>query len=98
MVSNDEVMSALMGVVDPDLGIDIVSLGLVYEVKVSEDDVFVLFTLTFPGCPYADFLVNEVKDTVSGLPGVKTVDVRLTFSPPWSPDRIDPDIRAALNI
>lgn len=98
MVSEDEVMTALMGVVDPDIGVDIVSLGLVYEVKVKGDEVFVLFTLTFPGCPYADFLVNEVESTVSDLPGVEKVDVRLTFSPPWTPDRMDPDVRAALNI
>ncbi|MCC7574236.1 metal-sulfur cluster assembly factor [Candidatus Woesearchaeota archaeon] len=98
MVTKDDVFKALMNVVDPDIGVDVVSLGLIYDVKVSEDEVFVLFTLTFPGCPYADFLVNEVKETVSELSGVKSVEVRLTFDPPWNPDKIDPDIRAALNI
>jgi metal-sulfur cluster biosynthetic enzyme len=98
MVSEDEVMTALMGVVDPDIGVDIVSLGLIYEIKVTDSEVFVLFTLTFPGCPYADFLVSEVESAVSDLPGVEKVEVRLTFSPPWTPDRMDPDVRAALNI
>ncbi|MFP4567819.1 MAG: metal-sulfur cluster assembly factor [Candidatus Woesearchaeota archaeon] len=99
MVSEKDVLNALADVVDPDIGIDVVSLGLVYDVKVTDDSkVFVLFTLTFPGCPYADFLVSEVKDAAAGVSGVLSVDVKLTFNPPWSPDRIDPDIRAALNI
>ena len=98
MVTERDVLDALVNVVDPDIGIDIVSLGLVYDVKVSSGKVFVLFTLTFPGCPYADFLVEEVKNAALGVEGVLSVDVKLTFTPPWSPDRIDPDIRAALNI
>jgi len=98
MVSYEDVLKALMNVYDPDIGIDVISLGLVYDVKVKAGDVFVLFTLTFPGCPYADFIVSEIKDAISALDGVKNVDVKVTFSPPWSPDKIDPDIRAALNL
>jgi metal-sulfur cluster biosynthetic enzyme len=98
MVNEEDVLRALSEVYDPDLGIDVVSLGLVYEVKVVDEKVFVLFTLTFPGCPYADYLVQEINDAVSNLENVKEVDVKLTFNPPWSPDKIDKDIRAALNI
>ena len=97
-VSEKVILEALMNVHDPDIGIDVVSLGLVYDVKVSSGKVFVLFTLTFPGCPYADFLIQEVKDAASSVEGVSSVDVKLTFSPPWSPDRVDPDVRAALNL
>lgn len=98
MVGVDDVYKVLMNVYDPDIGVDVVSLGLVYDVNVSDDKVFILFTLTFPGCPYADFLLDEVKQSVEVLSGVSSVDVKLTFNPPWSPDRVDPDVRAALNI
>ena len=98
MVSKDDVLNCLMQVYDPDIGIDVVSLGLVYDIRVDNSKVFVLFTLTFPGCPYADFLVQEVKDAVLVLSEVKEVEVKLTFDPPWSPDRVDPDVRAALNL
>ena len=87
-----------MGVVDPDLGIDIVSLGLIYDIKIKKSDVIVLFTLTFPGCPYADFIIEEIEDALKNIKGVKKVEVKLTFDPPWSPDRMDKDIRAALNL
>lgn len=98
MITEDEVKKALTSVVDPDIGIDVVSLGLVYEIKINNKDVFVLFTLTFPGCPYADFLISEVENAVKEIKNVEQVEVKLTFNPPWTPDRIDPDIRAALNI
>jgi len=97
-LTKESVLNALMDVFDPDIGVDVVSLGLVYDVVIKEKEVFVLFTLTFPGCPYADFLVSEVYNAVKNISGSKSVDVKLTFDPMWSPDRIDPDIRAALNI
>ena len=97
-MNEEQIKKALTNVVDPDIGIDVVSLGLIYEVKVNDGKVFILFTLTFPGCPYADFLLEEVKEAALSVEGVKTVDVKLTFTPPWTPDRVDPDIRAALNI
>ena len=94
----EDVLKALTSVVDPDLGIDIVSLGLIYEVKIKEQDVLVIFTLTFPGCPYADFIIQEIEEALKNIEGINKAEVKLTFDPPWTPERIDPDVRATLNL
>lgn len=98
MVKKEEVMKALSTVVDPDLGIDVVSLGLIYDVEIKEKEVFVLFTLTSPSCPYADVFVSEIQEAVQNIEGITKAEVKITFAPPWTPEKIDPDIRAALNL
>ena len=97
-MNEEEIKKALTNVVDPDLGIDIVSLGLIYEIKIKEQNVTVIFTLTFPGCPYADFIIEEIEEALKNIKGIKKAEVKLTFDPPWTPERIDPDIRAAMNL
>jgi metal-sulfur cluster biosynthetic enzyme len=82
-----EAWAALAGVVDPELGIDIVELGLVYRLEVDERAVSVLMTLTTPGCPLHDVLVDAVERALD-RPGGPRVDVEVTFDPPWDPDRI----------
>ena len=90
---------ALSEVIDPEIHVDIVTLGLIYELKISDEyDVHVLMTLTFPGCPYGPAIIDEVDEKVREIVGVRNVTVELTFEPAWSPDRIDPDIRAALGL
>ncbi|MCF7872441.1 metal-sulfur cluster assembly factor [Candidatus Woesearchaeota archaeon] len=97
MPKKEEILKALEDVYDPEIGVDIVTLGLIYEVTISqENDVHILMTFTFPGCPYGQQLQEEVEDAVKGLKDVRNVKVEITFEPAWTPEKIDPDVRAAL--
>jgi metal-sulfur cluster biosynthetic enzyme len=98
MVSEAEVRKALRKVKDPELHLDIVVLGLIYEMKIEGAHVDVTMSLTSPGCPVAGELVAQAREAVESLPGVDSAEVELTFSPPWSADRINPTIRAALGL
>lgn len=82
-----EAWEALAGVVDPELGIDIVELGLVYRLEVDAHAVSVLMTLTIAGCPLHDVMVDAVERALT-RPGGPRVDVEVTFDPPWDPGRI----------
>ena|ERR687892_2858477 len=84
----EDVMDALGTVVDPELGMSIVELGLVYGVEVQDGAVRVTMTLTTPGCPIHRAMSDWVRAAVTKVPGVEAVDVRLTFDPPWTSDRI----------
>ncbi len=82
----EQIMEALEPVQDPELHLGIVDLGLVYDVDVTKDGIVnVLMTLTTPACPIGPLLVGMIQDTLMDLPGVKDVDVELTFAPPWDP-------------
>jgi radical SAM protein len=91
------VMAALETVFDPELGMSVVELGLVYEVGVRDGIVHVVMTLTTPGCPIHDVVPDWVRSAILRVPGVERVDVELTFDPPWSPERIGrrPALRSA---
>lgn len=82
------VMAALESVFDPELGMSVVELGLVYEVAVRDRTVHVTMTLTTPGCPIHDVMPGWVRNAILRVPGVERVHVELTFDPPWSPERI----------
>jgi metal-sulfur cluster biosynthetic enzyme len=88
VITEDDVRNELSEVWDPELMMDIVNLGLVYEVQVLEagSRVRVVMTLTAMGCPAFDSMKDDIVSRVSALPGVENVDVELTFSPPWSKD------------
>ncbi|MFV2007348.1 MAG: metal-sulfur cluster assembly factor [Longimicrobiales bacterium] len=98
MVTEKDVNKALRGVKDPELDLDLVVLGLVYDIEVSEGDVHVMITLTSPMCPVAGQIVEDAKNAVLAVEGVETAEVELTFDPPWTPERISPLIRASLGI
>ena len=83
-----DVMQALAGVHDPELGMSIVDLGLVYDVRVRGGAIAITMTLTAPGCPIHDVMPEWVRTAVRRVPGVETVEVTLTFEPPWTPDRM----------
>jgi metal-sulfur cluster biosynthetic enzyme len=87
-VSEGAVTQALRTVFDPELGMSVVELGLVYGIEIENGEVCVTMTLTAPGCPIHDVMPEWVREAVSKLPGVERVTVTLTFDPPWSPDRI----------
>ena len=84
-VTEERVREELKGVVDPEIGLDVINLGLIYDVKVDGDAVSVLMTLTSPGCPVAGMFIANVKNAVEAIPGVGSCSVDLTFTPPWDP-------------
>jgi metal-sulfur cluster biosynthetic enzyme len=96
MPSVDDVEEALTNVIDPELGLDFVELGLVYGIEVDGADVHIEFTLTSPGCPIGPQVTEQMKEFVSELEGVATVNPHMTFSPPWTPDRMSEDAKFAL--
>ncbi len=96
MVSVDEVTDALRDVIDPELGLDFVELGLIYDVEVDEGTVKVTYTLTSPGCPIGPQVAEQIDEFVSELDGVEAVDPTMTFSPPWTPERMSEDAKFAL--
>ncbi len=82
----EEVLEAIEPVEDPELHLSIVELGLVYDVHVDKEGVVeVVMTLTSPACPIGPLLIGMIQDTIMEMPGVKDVDVQITFSPPWDP-------------
>ncbi|MEO8202049.1 MAG: metal-sulfur cluster assembly factor [Gemmatimonadota bacterium] len=93
----DFVRKALRAVKDPELNLNIVDLGLVYDVEVSEaGDVNVRMTLTSPGCPAGPEIVTDVTRTIKEIEGVGVVEVEIVWEPYWTPERIDPRVRAFL--
>ncbi len=96
MPSVDEVQDALTNVIDPELGLDFVELGLIYEVEVDKAEVFVTFTLTSPGCPIGPQVSEQIEEFVSELDGVERVYPKMVFSPAWTPERMSEDAKFAL--
>jgi metal-sulfur cluster biosynthetic enzyme len=96
MFTADEVLDRLREVYDPEIGINIVDLGLIYAVTASDRKVSVLMTLTTPGCPLGETVEASVRQALSALPEIREVDLQLTFEPPWGPERMSPSALAAL--
>ncbi|HET6579644.1 MAG TPA: metal-sulfur cluster assembly factor [Gemmatimonadales bacterium] len=93
----DTVRKALRAVKDPELNLNIVDIGLVYDTEVSAaGEVHVRMTLTSPGCPAGTEIIDDVKRVVSDLEGVQAVEVELVWDPYWTPDKMDPRVRAFL--
>lgn len=98
MLTEETVRTVLRKVKDPELDLSVIDLGLVYEVEVAGDDVHIRMTLTSPGCPSGPEIMAEAQRAVEAMEGVKTVAVELVWSPYWTPDRIDPKVRAYLGL
>jgi metal-sulfur cluster biosynthetic enzyme len=96
MPSVDDVTDALREVIDPELGLDFVELGLIYEVAVDDGNVHVTYTLTSPGCPIGPQVAEQIDEFVSELEGVDDVQSTMTFSPPWTPELMSEDAKFAL--
>src|ERR1700681_2276356 len=92
----EEVMDALSNVIDPELGLDFVELGLIYGVEVSDGNVLVTFTLTTPGCPIGPQVTEQIEEFVGELEGVKVVESEMVFTPPLSPEKMSEDAKFAL--
>jgi metal-sulfur cluster biosynthetic enzyme len=95
-LSEDDVMEALEEVIDPELGLDFVSLGLVYDVDIEDTEVYVTFTLTTPACPIGPQVSEQMKEFVGDLQGVTAVHPKMVFDPAWSPEMMSEDAKFAL--
>ena len=93
MPDEDEVRKALEEVIDPELGINILDLGLVYEVKVNDRKAEILMTLTSRGCPLSAVFDQMVSEEVEKVEGIEEVDVELTFEPSWTPEKMSEEAR-----
>jgi metal-sulfur cluster biosynthetic enzyme len=98
MVTEKDVRRALRKVKDPELNLDLVVLGLVYGVEVTDSHVRATISLTSPFCPVAGQIVDDARRAIEQMEEVESAEVELTFNPPWTPERIDPIIRASLGI
>ena len=96
MVSEDDVTEALANVIDPELGLDFVELGLVYDVAIDGGTVNITFTLTTPACPIGPQVSEQMKEFVGELEGVEEVVPSMVFTPPWTPDNMSEDAKFAL--
>ncbi|MFM9164051.1 MAG: metal-sulfur cluster assembly factor [Solirubrobacterales bacterium] len=96
MATVEEVETALTNVIDPELGLDFVELGLIYGIEVDGPDVSVTYTLTTPACPIGPMVAQQIEEFVSELDGVESVESSMIFTPPWSPEMWSEDAKFAL--
>ena len=96
MPTKDEVIEALHQVEDPELGMDIVELGLLYDVEIDGPNVKVIHSLTSMGCPAGPMIQEDIHRVVAELPGVEDVEIELTWDPPWTPERMSEDAKFIL--
>jgi metal-sulfur cluster biosynthetic enzyme len=96
MVTREDVVEALHQVEDPELGMDIVELGLMYDVEVDGPTVKVTYSLTSMGCPAGPMIADGILDAARSVPGVEAAEAELTFDPPWTPDRMSDDAKFIL--
>jgi metal-sulfur cluster biosynthetic enzyme len=94
--TEDDVTEALSNVIDPELGLDFVELGLVYDVNIDGGRVDITFTLTTPACPIGPQVSEQMKEFVGELDGVEEVVPSMVFTPPWTPDKMSEDAKFAL--
>ena len=96
MATVDDVEAALSNVIDPELGLDFVELGLIYGIDIDGADVHVTFSLTTPACPIGPQVTEQIEEFVGELDGVNNVTTSMIFTPPWSPERMSEDAKFAL--
>ena len=96
MLTREEVVDTLHQVEDPELGMDIVELGLFYDAEIEGENVKVQYTLTSMGCPAGAMIQEDIERVVKEIPGVENVESDLTFEPPWTPDRMSDDAKFIL--
>jgi len=96
--AKDDVLEVLKMVIDPELGINVVDLGLIYDVEVDDDEVAITYTLTSMGCPVGPLIEQQIQQVVTTLPGVGVVRSTVTFDPPWSMEKMSEDARLAMGM
>jgi metal-sulfur cluster biosynthetic enzyme len=98
MVTQEQVYETLRTCYDPEIPVNIVDLGLIYEVTVNDDNVNVVMTLTARGCPLHNFISQEVRSRLAAIPGVKSANVQLVWDPPWDPSRLSEAAKKMLGL
>lgn len=98
MPTKEEVYEALQTCYDPEIPVNIVDLGLIYDVQVTDDNVAVKMTLTAPGCGMGGIIANQAREKILELPGVKDATVDLVWDPPWDPSRMSEEAKQRLGI
>ena len=93
-----KVMEALRQVDDPELGINIVDLGLVYEVAIEGETVHIEYTLTTMGCPIGPMIESQIKQLIEPIEGINEVDAEMVLTPPWTPEKMSEEAKAALGM
>ena len=96
MLTQEQILEILKKVYDPEIPLNIVDLGLIYGVDIEDQNVTVRMTLTGRGCPMASMLANVVKRKIQAIEGVKDVEVRIVWDPPWTPDRLSEEAKKML--
>lgn len=97
-LTEEVVRKSLRSVKDPELNLNIMDIGLVYDIDIEDGNVTVKMTLTSPGCPAGPEILGDTEQAVRALEGVKDVQVELVWEPYWTPERIDPRVRAFLGL
>lgn len=92
-LTRKHIAEALTSVIDPEVGINIVDLGLVYDIQLDGGTVFVKLTMTTPACPLSSYITSHVETALGSLPGVDAIRTELVWTPPWSPRMIRPEVR-----
>ncbi|MEJ2366803.1 MAG: metal-sulfur cluster assembly factor [Acidobacteriota bacterium] len=95
-ITEEQCFEALMNVLDPELGLDAVSLGLIYKLEVKGNVVDVDMTMTSPGCPVVDQMIFQAQNELVRLPGIEQANVNLVWSPPWTPEMMSLEAKMAL--
>jgi FeS assembly SUF system protein len=97
--TKDDVLEVLRNVYDPEIPVNVVDLGLIYDVQINNsNDIYVQMTLTFPGCGMGPYIAQQAEWAIQDIEGVEDVQIELVFEPPWSPDLISEEARAQLGI
>ncbi|MDX2037534.1 MAG: iron-sulfur cluster assembly protein [Isosphaeraceae bacterium] len=96
--NHDAIVAALKGVLDPELNVNVIDLGLIYTIQTRETEVDVEMTLTSPSCPAGPQMLRDAVNAIEKVDGITKANVRLVLNPPWSPDRMSDDARDALGI
>ena len=98
-ISVEEIYDTLKSVYDPEIPVNVVDLGLIYDVQVNDSsDVYVQMTLTFPGCGMGPYIAQQAEWAINDIEGVGEVEIELVFDPPWSPDLISEEAKAQLGL
>ncbi|MCH8280242.1 MAG: DUF59 domain-containing protein [Chloroflexi bacterium] len=97
-VSKEDILETLKSVYDPEIPVNVVDLGLVYDVQVNDNDVYVQMTLTFPGCGMGPYIAQQAEWAIQDMEGVEEVEIEMVFDPPWSPDLISDEAKAQLGL
>lgn len=98
MLNQDQIYESLKQIYDPEVGINIVDMGLIYGLDIEDHKISVIMTLTSPGCPVGPQILSQIDGALKALEGVEDVDVQVVWSPPWTPDMLSEEARDQLGI